>query len=377
MEAGKQISLARLNQDKGKEIGDAEILGDGVSDWFSRLKLTSEERKVLTVDDDVEDNLAFLDRAIVGKILSSSVLNIETIMSALYPAWGNPKGLIARSVGENLFIAEFGSKQDMERVLNGSPWSMNKRAVLIKRFDPNQRPADIRFNQLPIWVRIMNLPLGLMNDKWGSQLAGMVGEVEQLETDEQGRAWGPYLRAKVVIDVSKPLRRCVFSARRQAHELYDVQYENLLFFCFSCGIIGHSSIECPNPVERDDRGLMPYSEKLRVSNDKKKFLVDEKYRNSLSSNGCPRNTNMNNKHVGIDARTTKHSTEGFQNDFESRNDALTKSTVGMVKQATSENDQMDLQNKKRKQPCMNNIESDTNSGQLMYQGSWNELAMVP
>lgn len=92
----------------------------------------------------------------------------------------------------------------MERVLNGSPWNVNKRAVLIKRFDPNLRPADIRFNQLPIWVRIMNLPLGLMNNKWGSQLAGMVGEVEKLETDEQGRAWGPYLRAKVVIEFQNP-----------------------------------------------------------------------------------------------------------------------------------------------------------------------------
>ena len=88
---------------------------------------------MLTVNDDMEDTLAFSDRAIVGKILSSSVLHIQTIMSALRPAWGNPKDLVARSVGKNLFIAEFGSKQDMERVLNGSPWNVNKRAVLIKK----------------------------------------------------------------------------------------------------------------------------------------------------------------------------------------------------------------------------------------------------
>jgi hypothetical protein len=143
----------------------------------------------------------------------------------------------------------------------------------------------------------MNLPLGLMNNKWGSQLAGMVGEVEKLETDEQGRAWGPYLRAKVVIDVSKTLRRCVgiFSARRQAHEWYDVQYENLPFFCFSCGIIGHSSIECPNPAERDDGVFLPYSEKLRASDDKKKILVQEKHRNFLSLNDHVRNINRSSR----------------------------------------------------------------------------------
>jgi hypothetical protein len=86
-------------------------------------------------------------------------------MGALRPAWGNPKGLVARSVGENLFIAEFGSRQDLERVLDGSPWNVNKRAVLVKRYDQNQRSTDIVFNLLPIWVRIMNLPFGLMNGK--------------------------------------------------------------------------------------------------------------------------------------------------------------------------------------------------------------------
>lgn len=43
----------------------------------------------------------------------------------------------------------------------------------------------------------------------------------------------------------------------------------------------------------------------------------------------------------------------------------------------SEKDQMDLQSKKRKQPCQNNIESDTNSCQLMHQDFGNELAIVP
>jgi hypothetical protein len=42
----------------------------------------------------------------------------------------------------------------------------------------------------------------------------------------------------------------------------------------------------------------------------------------------------------------------------------------------SENDQMDLQSKKRKQPC-NNTGSDTDSRQLIHQDFENELAMVP
>jgi hypothetical protein len=42
-------------------------------------------------------------------------------------------------------------------------------------------------------------------------------------------------------------------------ESFDWQYESFPHYCFSCGIIEHSSIECNNPIERDEEGKLPYS----------------------------------------------------------------------------------------------------------------------
>jgi hypothetical protein len=61
----------------------------------------------------------------------------------------------------------------------------------------------------------------------------------------------------------------VYSSRRQRKEWYDVVYERVPFFCFSCGIIGHSEIECPNLASRDENGCLPYNEKLRAPEDRK------------------------------------------------------------------------------------------------------------
>jgi hypothetical protein len=43
-------------------------------------------------------------------------VHANAVHGAMKPAWGNPRGLKIRSIGmkgENLFVAEFGFKQDM------------------------------------------------------------------------------------------------------------------------------------------------------------------------------------------------------------------------------------------------------------------------
>ncbi|RLN12566.1 hypothetical protein C2845_PM09G10010 [Panicum miliaceum] len=278
-----QLSLEGSALEATKGIGDG-VPEESMAELMGRLNLTAEECKVLRVADDVEDGLATSDCAIIGKVLSKNVLHIQTILSALRPGWGNPRGLTMRTVGDNLFIAEFGSKQDKARILDGSPWSVGNRAVLIQEFDASMRRTDICFNQMSIWVRINNLPFEWMNEQWGRKIAEMIGSVEKVDVDAQRRAWGPYLRAKVKIDITKPLRRGValFSAKRKRTEWYEIRYEKVPNYCYSCGIIGHSSIEFPTPAVCDAEGMLPYGKDLRVSDDRKKKNPDEYIQSSIS-----------------------------------------------------------------------------------------------
>jgi hypothetical protein len=89
-----------------------------------------------------------------SKVLSPMVLYISTIASALRPAWGNPRGLLLNPGGDNIFIAEFAMKTDMDRVLDGLPWVVGKHAALLQDF--NLKPRDMLFNRLKLWVRILN-----------------------------------------------------------------------------------------------------------------------------------------------------------------------------------------------------------------------------
>jgi len=268
-------SLSTPRADRRKEMPQG--LEQQVSDLFGKLNLTAKEKNTLVLEDAEDSDLAVVNHVVIGKVLAPNPMQLQTIMSAMRPAWGNPRGLEARMVGDNLFIAEFESEFDKSRVLEGSPWYIGRQAVgrqtvILQDFNSDMRPTDVSFNEMAIWVNILNLPLGLRNEKWGFEIAGKIGkEVLKVDVDEQKRAVGKELRARVVIPLNEPLPRgvSVFSSRRQRKEWYDVVYERLPYFCFSCGIIGHSEIECPTPAMRDDKGCLPYSEKLRAPEDRR------------------------------------------------------------------------------------------------------------
>jgi hypothetical protein len=121
---------------------------DSVAAMMGRLRLTAKESKAFVLEGDVDDVVGCPEWVIVGKVLASNTLHIETIKAVIRPAWGNPKGMKVRYLGLNVFPAKFGSEADRDRIINGSPWVLGKNAILLKIFDQLVKPDDIVFDVL-------------------------------------------------------------------------------------------------------------------------------------------------------------------------------------------------------------------------------------
>jgi hypothetical protein len=229
---------------------------------MARLRLTAAESTAVVVDTEDLD-LVDPDRAFVGKVIAPNKLHVQTISSALRPAWGNPKGLTFNHAGDNLFVAEFGSKADRDRVMEGSPWTVGRHVVLMKKYDVEVQPQMVVFDRFAIWARILALPNRLMNAQRGLEIAKPIGLVKKVECDDLGRCWGTFMRLRVEVKVEEPLLHVVtvFSSKLQAAECFAVQYEKLPIYFFSCGLIGHSTLACLTPAERDENDELPYSAK--------------------------------------------------------------------------------------------------------------------
>ena len=213
-------------------------------------------------------------------------LHIQTISSAMTPAWGNPKGLLLRPSGDNVFVAEFGTQADRSRVIEGSPWMVGKHVVLLKVFDLDVQPLQVQFYRLAIWARIMHLPPRLMKAKLGMEFAKPIGRISKVESHADGRCWGSYMRVRDEIAVQEPVVRyvTVTFVKLRTMKTYSVMYERLPFYYFSCGLLGHSSILCPTPGIRDENGDLPYAaKKLRVTGDYLRKSGGSKSSNASSS----------------------------------------------------------------------------------------------
>jgi hypothetical protein len=239
---------------------------------FEGCKFTAAESKKLFIDDraDVQVNPVW---ALAGKILAPKpkIFHIQTIAEILRPAWGNPRGLVFRDGGPNLFVAELPTERERDRIWERSPWTVNKHAVVLENFKRSQRPSELKFDRLPIWIREMNLPFNL-HDDWGEKIAGSIGDFISIDKSNKMLVSGKYLRARVAIDVNAPLQRWIpiDSTLREACDWYEIKYEELPYFCFSCGLLGHSDLVCMNPAERDEKGRLPYWQSLRAPDDRKR-----------------------------------------------------------------------------------------------------------
>ena len=58
-----------------------------------------------------------------------------------------------------MFLIRFESMHDKMRVLDGTPWSIHKRLIVIKEWEQNKSTKEINFSTENVWVQVLCLPM--------------------------------------------------------------------------------------------------------------------------------------------------------------------------------------------------------------------------
>ena len=97
------------------------------------------------------------------KLQTTKDFNKEAFKATCVNLWRSSQGVTIKEVRQNLFLAIFGSKERFTVVFDKSPWSFDKRLIMMKRFHGDSSPANITFRHFPFWIRIFNIPIKSMN----------------------------------------------------------------------------------------------------------------------------------------------------------------------------------------------------------------------
>jgi len=209
----------------------------GNGNFLGCFPLSKGEEKGITISDGTTQELRVKgSKCLVGR-LGVLILNKEAFKAVLMHIWRPAGHVVFKEILENIWLFEFSDEGDKQKVMAGRPWSYDQTLLILNDFDGN-------FSVSPIWLQILNMPLGCMNREVGFQIGSTMGKVEEVAMVEDNVGWGHYLRIRVAINLFQLLEcgRTLFLTGNSCWVLF--KYEKLPVFCFRCGRIIHSPKGC-------------------------------------------------------------------------------------------------------------------------------------
>ncbi|XP_024038344.1 uncharacterized protein LOC112097374 [Citrus clementina] len=219
---------------------------------------------------------------LMGKILLSRGVNREGLKIALQQVWQTFKEVKIESLGNNIFMFKFAEEADKRRVLSGGAWHFDRALIVLTEPKRIGEVSKQDFSHVHFWVQICNIPIACMEREFLQELGGMIGKVEEVETDENGDCFGEYARLRISINITQPLKKILFLKQEGESDIpMPVVYERLPDFCFSCGIIGYQFKECTQyqgqPKEEFSFGV--WMKALMIGGRSKKHISKERWQN--------------------------------------------------------------------------------------------------
>jgi hypothetical protein len=229
-------------------------MDDDLEHRFDNLNLCGEEESDLDFSDEIEELIGDVRWLAIFRVHTLKPFSHAALFKQMRNAWAPAQTVTFKAKGENLFLAQFHCLGDWNRVMEGGPWLFRGAALVLAEYDGFTNVEEYKLDKIPVWARMQGIPEGLMKKKeLAEKVARKVGDPPiKVIVNEGVPNSSKYLRARVHVDVNKPLVRIVPITLKE-RKVYPVLYEKLPEFCYFCGLIGHSVTECGDGVHEEDK----------------------------------------------------------------------------------------------------------------------------
>lgn len=150
------------------------------------LKLSEKERKGIKIGWAGAGKVGMVEPQALAKLLSEKPVLVDAMADTLGRIWCPLRGLECKEVGVNIFLFTFHQESGKRMAVENGPWEFGNDLLVFEDFVPSKWIEDYAFDIIPIWVRVLRLPLGLMNREEGEAIGAEIGEVLEVDARANG-----------------------------------------------------------------------------------------------------------------------------------------------------------------------------------------------
>uniref|UniRef100_A0A803NFH1 Reverse transcriptase domain-containing protein n=1 Tax=Cannabis sativa TaxID=3483 RepID=A0A803NFH1_CANSA len=182
--------------------------GDTVERMAAAFSIDDEDEEGLIFDNVAVDSSEIDDRwLLVGTFLTNRAIDFQAMQNKIATLWQPGRGLYVKELEPNLFLFQFYHEVDIERVIEGSPWTFDRAPLIFERVKQGENPRQVVLSHLELWVQIHNMVTGFMSERIIQGIGNYIGSFVKSDPNNFLGVWRDYLRIRVKIRVDKPLKK--------------------------------------------------------------------------------------------------------------------------------------------------------------------------
>ncbi|GAV74915.1 DUF4283 domain-containing protein [Cephalotus follicularis] len=204
------------------------------------------------------------EHALVGFFVGKKI-PFRSLLTVLNKKWSSVGKFSIHTVENGIFIFKYESEAARDWILNNGPWDVWGVHLALRLWERDLPPISSGFAKIPVWVKLMNIPMEYWTVKGLSRLASVLGSPLHMDPATESKQLISFARICVEMKADKEFP-AVIKTRRSNGEIVEVKVEYSWRppVCDRCKVFDHSTRACPvkpglRPEEQGERAA-PYLE---------------------------------------------------------------------------------------------------------------------
>ncbi|KAK9992714.1 hypothetical protein SO802_027699 [Lithocarpus litseifolius] len=111
---------------------------------------------------------------------------------------------------------------------------------MLQRWQKGMTASNVKFEHASLWVQIWGASFDTRSSQVATEIGSRLGTVEDVERCRRQDMQNLFMRVRVALPISMPLRHGGFIADSNGVRTWvKFKYERLPIFCHYCGLLGH------------------------------------------------------------------------------------------------------------------------------------------